>query len=143
MALKITLKPHERFILGGAAITNGEARSTFVLENDVPVLREKDIMTLKAADTPCKKIYFAVQLMYVDGKNLPEHHRTYWELVRQVAQAAPSRTGLLQEISTNILQDRFYQALKLTKKLIEYETEVVSRVRSSTTRSLQNSSKRK
>jgi flagellar protein FlbT len=143
MALKITLKPHERFILGGAAITNGEARSTFVLENDVPVLREKDIMTLKAADTPCKKIYFAVQLMYVDGKNLPEHHRTYWELVRQVAQAAPSRTELLQEISTNILQDRFYQALKLTKKLIEYETEVVSRVRSSTTRSLQNSSKRK
>ena len=143
MALKITLKPHERFILGGAAITNGEARSTFVLENDVPVLREKDIMTLKAADTPCKKIYFAVQLMYVDGKNLPEHHKTYWELVRQVAQAAPSQTELLQEISTNILQDRFYQALKLTKKLIEYETEVVSRVRSSTTRSLQNSTKRK
>jgi len=114
-----------------------------VLENDVPVLREKDIMTLKSADTPCKRIYFTVQLMYVDGKNLPEHHKTYWELVRQVAQAAPSQTELLQEISTNILQDRFYQALKLTKKLIEYETEVVSRVRSSTTRSLQNSSKRK
>ncbi len=143
MALKITLKPHEKFILGGAAITNGEARSTFVLENDVPVLREKDIMTLKSADTPSKRIYFAIQLMYVDGKNLAEHHRTYWELVREVATAAPSQTELLQEISTNILQDRFYQALKLTKKLIEYETEVVSRVRSSTTRSLQNSSKRK
>jgi len=143
MALKITLKPHERFILGGAAITNGDTRSTFVLENDVPVLREKDIMTLKSADTPCKKIYFAVQLMYVDGKNLPEHHKTYWELVREVAVAAPSQTELLQEISTNILNDRYYQALKLTKKLIEYETEVVSRVRSSTTRSLQNSTKRK
>lgn len=133
MALKITLKPHEKFILGGAVIANGDAKSTFVLENDVPMLREKDIMTLKSADTPCKKIYFAVQLMYVDGKNLPEHHKTYWELVRDVAKAAPSTTALLQEISNDILNDRYYQALKLTKKLIEYETEVVNRVRRSTT----------
>ena len=129
MALKITLKPHEKFILGGAVIANGDAKSTFVLENDVPILREKDIMTLKSADTPCKKIYFAIQLMYVDGKNLAEHHKTYWELVKDVANAAPSTRQLLEEISNEILNDRHYQALKLTKKLIEYETEVVSRVR--------------
>lgn len=129
MALKITLKPHEKFILGGAVIANGDAKSTFVLENDVPILREKDIMTLKSADTPCKKIYFAIQLMYVDGKNLAEHHKTYWELVKDVANAAPSTRPLLQEISNEVLNDRHYQALKLTKKLIEYETEVVSRVR--------------
>ncbi len=132
MALKITLKPHEKFILGGAVIANGDAKSTFVLENDVPILREKDIMTLKSADTPCKKIYFAIQLMYVDGKNLTEHHKTYWELVKDVANAAPSTRPLLQEISNDILKDRHYQALKLTKKLIEYETEVVSRVRNAT-----------
>ena len=136
MALKITLKPHEKFILGGAVIANGDAKSTFVLENDVPILREKDILTLQSADTPCKKIYFAIQLMYIDGKNLPEHHKIYWELVKDVAQAAPSTKPMLQEISNDILNDRHYQALKLTKKLIEYEQEVVSRVRSSTTRSL-------
>ncbi len=133
MALKITLKPHEKFILGGAVIANGDAKSTFVLENDVPMLREKDIMTLQSADTPCKKIYFAIQLMYVDGNNLAEHHKTYWDLVRDVAQAAPSTKALLQEISNNILNDRYYQALKMTKKLIEYETEVVNRVRRSKT----------
>ncbi len=136
MALKITLKPHEKFILGGAVITNGDAKSIFVLENDVPILREKDILTLKSADTPCKKIYFAIQLMYIDGKNLPEHHKIYWDLVKDVAQAAPSTKPLLQEISNDILNDRHYQALKKTKKLIEYEQEVVSRVRRSTTRSL-------
>ncbi len=133
MALKITLKPHEKFILGGAVIANGDAKSTFVLENDVPILREKDILTLQSANTPCRKIYFAIQLMYVDGKNLPEHHKTYWELVREVAKAAPSTKALLQEISNDILNDRYYQALKLTKKLIEFETEVVNRVRRTTT----------
>lgn len=129
MALKITLKPCEKFILGGAVITNGDAKSTFVVENDVPILREKDIMTLASANTPCKRIYFAIQLMYVDGKNLPEHHKTFWELVKDVARAAPSRKPVLQEISEKILDERYYQALKLTKKLIEYEQEVINRVR--------------
>lgn len=130
--LKIILKPHEKFIIGGAVITNGEAKSTFLVENDVPILREKDILNLAAADTPCKKVYFAIQLMYVDNKNLPEHHKTYWELVKDVAEAAPSTKPLLQEISNEILNDRYYQALKLTKKLIDYEQEVVNRVRNTT-----------
>lgn len=132
MSLKITLKPYEKFIIGGAVIINGEAKSTFVVENDVPILRQKDIMTLASADTPCKKIYFAIQLMYVDHKNLKEHLETFWELVKDVAEAAPSKKPLLQEISEHILNNRHYQALKLTKELIEYEEEVVNRVRSST-----------
>ena len=132
MSLKITLKAHEKFIIGGAVITNGDAKSTFVVENDVPILRGKDIMSLAAADTPCKKIYFAIQLMYVDNKNLPEHHKTYWELVKDVAEAAPSTKPLLQEISNEILNDHYYQALKLTKRLIDYELEVINRVRNTT-----------
>jgi len=132
MSLKITLKPYEKFIIGGAVIINGEAKSTFVVENDVPILRQKDIMTLTSADTPCKKIYFAIQLMYVDDKNFKEHLETFWELVKDVAEAAPSKKPLLQEISEHILNNRHYQALKLTKELIEYEEEVVNRVRSST-----------
>jgi flagellar protein FlbT len=132
MALKIILKPHEKFIIGGAVITNGDAKSAFIVENEVPLLREKDILTLAAADTPCKRIYFAVQLMYVDEKNLPEHHKTYWELVKDLAEAAPSRKPMLKEISDNILNGRYYQALKLTKKLIDYEREVTDRVRTAT-----------
>ncbi len=132
MALKITLKPYEKFILGGAVIANGESKSTFIVENDVPILRGKDIMTLASADTPCKRIYFTVQLMYVDGNNLTEHHKTFWELVKDVAAAAPSRKPMLQEISDHILNDRYYQALKLTKKLIEYEQEIISHVRNAT-----------
>lgn len=132
MPLKLTLKPHEKLIIGGAVIANGESRSVFVVENDVPILREKDILSLESADTPCKKIYFAIQLMYVDGKNLPEHHKIFWQIVREVAEAAPSTKPMLHEISAYILNDRYYQALKLTQKLIEYEREIVNHVRSAT-----------
>jgi flagellar biosynthesis repressor protein FlbT len=132
MALKIILKPHERFIIGKAVITNGDARSAFVVENDVPILREKDIMNLAAADTPCKKIYFAIQLMYVDEGNLAEHHKTYWELVKDVAGVAPSMKPMLKVISETILSAGYYQALKLTKRLIDYEREVTNRARTTT-----------
>ncbi len=70
--------------------------------------------------------------MYVDNKNLPDHHRTFWELVKDVVEAAPSTKPILHEISEYILNDRFYQALKLTKKLIEYEREIINHVRSAT-----------
>jgi flagellar protein FlbT len=132
MSLKIILKPQEKFILGKAVITNGDKKSAFVVENDVPILREKDILTLASADTPCKRIYFSIQLMYVDEKNLPEHHKAYWELVKDVVAAAPSVRPMLKEISERILGGSHYQALKLTKKLIDYEREVMERVRKTT-----------
>ncbi len=130
MALTITIKPHEKLIIGGAVITNGGAKSELLIENNVSILRGKDIMSLEQADTPCKRIYFAIQLMYVDQENLAEHHKTYWELVTDVVGAAPSRKEILREISDIILVRKYYQALKLTRKLIAYEQEVISHVRS-------------
>ena len=128
MALKITLKPHERMIIGGAVITNGTTRGDFLVENKVPILRQKDIMSEKDAASPCRRIYFAIQLMYIDGDNLITHHNTYWNLVHDVVKAAPSMLGLIDQISEQILGSRYYQALKLARKLIEYEQEVLDRV---------------
>ena len=133
MGLKISLKPDERIIIGGAVLKNGNARSDFVIENNVPILRGRDIMALADANSPCKRIYFAIQLMYIDEKNIDEHKTTYWNLVKDVINAAPSTTFQIGEISDQLLHDRYYQALKLTNKLIEYEQEVMNNVRSATT----------
>jgi flagellar protein FlbT len=129
MALKIILKPHEKLIIGGAVIINGGAKSELVVENNVPILREKAIMGLNDADSPCKKIYFVIQMMYVDEKNIAEHHKTYWSLVKEIVEAAPSTRPMFQIISNYILQNKFYQALKAAGKLIEYEQGVMNHVR--------------
>lgn len=129
MALKITLKPHERLIIGGAVIANGSSKAELVVENNVPILREKNILNLQEADSPCRKIYFTIQLMYVDENELPEQHRIYWELVKDVVEAAPSQKGLIADISDLVLNRKYYQALKLTKKLIEYEQKAIEHVR--------------
>ena len=132
MALKVTLKPGERVIIGGAVITNVASTVNLSSENPVPVLRQKDIISKEQADTPCKRIYLVIQLMYVDGANLSTHHNTYWSLVKDVLKAAPSTLPIIDRMNDLILGNKYYQALKAAKKLIEYEEEVVRHVRNAT-----------
>ena len=128
MPLKITLKPNERMIVGGAVISNGKTRCDLLIENKVPILRQKDIMREKDANSPCRKIYFTIQLMYIDEENLTEHHNTYWRLVQDIVKAAPSMLALIDQISEYILNNKYYQALRLARKLIDYEQEIIDRV---------------
>jgi flagellar biosynthesis repressor protein FlbT len=125
MPLKITLKPRERLILGGAVVRNGDVATHLLVENEVPILRERDILSEPDADTPCRRIYFVIQLMYVDDPNLAEHHKLYWMLLRDVLAAAPSTARFTDEISRLVMEKRYYQALKIAHQLIDYEQELL------------------
>jgi flagellar protein FlbT len=132
MSLKINLKPNEKMIIGGAVIKNGDKSSILFIENNVPILREKDIMKQEDAKTFCKGIYFIVQLMYIDNKHILEYHNTYWNLVRDLVATVPRTVGIIDQISQNILKEDYYQALKLSKKLLEFEKEALSHARNTT-----------
>ena len=127
MALKITLKPNEKMILGGTVVVNGSSMSSdLIIEYKVPILRQKDILSEKDANSPSKRIYFAIQLMYIDDENRNIHQNIYLKLAKELVQAAPSTTGLIDKISEYILSDKYYLALKLAKNLIAYEEEALS-----------------
>jgi flagellar protein FlbT len=129
MALRITLKTGERMVIGGAVLTNGNSASCdLVIENKTPILRQKDILTEETADSPCRRIYYAIQLMYIDEHNLAAYHKVYWDLVKDLVHAAPSTVVLIDSISEQILQRQYYPALKLTKRLIDYEQEAIQHV---------------
>jgi flagellar protein FlbT len=133
MALKITLKPNEKIIVGGAVVTNGNTRNTdLIIENNVPVLRQKDILSEADATSPCSRIYFIIQLMYIDEGNLADHQPIYWKLVRELLDSVPRLTKHIDQINENILEGNFYRALKLAGKLIDYEQEVLKHVYAST-----------
>jgi flagellar protein FlbT len=125
MALKVELKPGERIILGDCVVTNADQRTRLVIEGDSPILREKDVMTRKAANTPAKRIYLAVQLMYT-SRSTGKHHEVYFSLVRDILRAAPSMWGIIENINNHILTGELYKALKSAKKLIAYEEELLN-----------------
>ena len=125
MALKVELKPRERIIIGQVVIRNDEQRTRFFIEGDAPILREKDILTGATADSPAKKIYLAIQLMYLEQD--PTHgYQTYFELVQDFVGAAPSSLAHIHEINNRILSNELYKALKAAKKLIAYEAELIA-----------------
>src|ERR1041385_7699982 len=124
MALKVELKPNERILIGDSVITNCDQRSWLVIEGSSPILREKDIVTAKTADTPAKRIYLAVQLMYT-SRDPRAHHEVYFALVRDMVQAAPSTWPYVEAINNQILTGNVYKALTEAKKLIAYELELV------------------
>ncbi|MBF0530931.1 MAG: flagellar biosynthesis repressor FlbT, partial [Deltaproteobacteria bacterium] len=120
MPLKITLKPQEKIIIAGAVLRNTKSTAQLIVENNVPILREKEILREAEADSPARRIYFVIQLMYIDRENIAEYHAMYWDLVRNFLQAVPSSLKSINAISDCILGDQHYKALRLAKKLIEY-----------------------
>ncbi len=126
MALKITLKPGEKVMIAGAVITNAGSTTHLLIENSVPILRKQDIMKEEDSDSPARRIYYAVQLMYLDQANLSSYHALYWKFVRLFLSAVPSALPRVDRISDRILAGRYYQALKLARNLIRYEQNILS-----------------
>lgn len=131
MALKITLKPQEKIYINGALLSNGEHPAQLYIENKVRLLREKEIMTVERANSICGKIYLAIQMMYFEPDKVKIYHKSYWELVKVLTEAAPSTTSMVHEISEKILIEEYYSALKLTKNLIEYEQQLMDHAKKS------------
>ncbi len=125
MALKVELKPGERIILGECVITNTDQRTRLLIDGQTAILREKDILTSEQADTPAKRIYLAIQLMYT-SKEPRAHHEVYFALIRDILGAAPSMWPHIESINNHILTGEMYKALKDAKKLIAYEGELLA-----------------
>ena len=127
MALIIDLKPQERVIIGNALITNDASRARLHIEGDAPILREKDIMREQDANTPCKRIYFTIQMMYLTADPV-KLHEMYFQQVRDVQTAAPSCSTFFMKINDFIMGNHYYKALKEAKNLMEHERELIASV---------------
>ncbi len=120
MPLKIELKPDERLIIGNAAIRNGPRRSSFLIETNTKFLRESDIITAPEADTPCKRLYFALTVMYL-ADDPSQAENSFVEQANALMAAAPSMRPYIAAINAQIMAGDHYRALKRGKDLLAYE----------------------
>jgi flagellar protein FlbT len=126
----LSLKPGEKFVLNGAVVQNGDRRGVLVLQNKASVLREKDIMQQENANTPARRIYFPVMMMYLDE---PGAERYYDEFVRRMSEFMgvirnPNVLADCVDVSKYCMEREYYKALMLCRKLIEYEDERLGNV---------------
>lgn len=123
MGLKVELKPGEKLLVGQCIITNSDQRSRLFIEGSAPVLREKDILTPATADSPAKRVYLAVQLMYIE-QDIDTLREDYFRLINDFVAAAPSTVSIADRINDEILTGKLYKALKTAKELIQYEQDL-------------------
>ena len=124
MALKVELKPGEKLLVGNCIITNSDQRTRLFIEGQAPILREKDILTSATADTPAKRVYLAVQIMYIEN-NTDVLRREYFSLINDIVAAAPSSMAIVDRINNDILTGALYKALKSAKQLIQFEQDLI------------------
>lgn len=125
MPLKIVLRPGEKIVVNQAVLLNGGDKTELVVENKASVLRERDIMTEAKANTPAKRIYFVVQMLYMFPDREREYQPKFNRLIREFVNAVPSATPLVLDIGREIVVGNVYAALKLCRKLVSYEEEVL------------------
>ena len=126
MPLKLSLKPGEKFVLNGAVVQNGDRRGVLILQNKASVLREKDIMQAEDADTPAKRVYLPVMMMYIDESQASTF---YDEFVRRLSDfmGATRNAEIMAECvatSKHVLAREYYKALMSARKLVEYEEKI-------------------
>lgn len=126
MSLKIDLKPGEKFVVNGAVLKAGKRRVSLILENEAVLLRSKDIMQEEDANTPARRIYFALMLLYISGGD-PAIRVKFDEYLNDFLGVTTLREirGALLEILRNVESGKFYPAMKTCKWLIEVESKLL------------------
>jgi flagellar biosynthesis repressor protein FlbT len=126
MPLRVELKPFERIIIGQSVITNSDTRTSFLIDGEAPILREKDILTAETANTPVKRIYLCVQMMYLEN-DLANYQQLYLGFIKELIEAVPSFRDQIELVSNLILIGNLYKALRELRPLIKREEGLLSR----------------
>jgi flagellar biosynthesis repressor protein FlbT len=127
MALKISLKPGEKFVVNGAVITNGDRRSAFVIQNKVSILRERDIMTEEDVTSPARRVYFPIMLAYLDSTKGDVYYQEFVARMSELMNALENQDAkmICVQVSLDMMNREYYRALTGCRKLIDYENKVL------------------
>lgn len=124
MPLRVELKPFERIIIGETILINSGTRTSFLIDGEAPILREKDTVTAETANTPAKRLYFCVQMMYLKN-DIPRYRTSYLGFVKDLRENVPGSRDVLDVVNNHISDGALYKALKELRKLTKREDEVL------------------
>lgn len=126
--LRISLRDGEKVVINGAVLCSA-GRAEIVVENSAAILRGRDVMAPKEADTPAKRLYFACMLAYLDPGNLTQHQSRILSLFEELVDALEAHEAKADCISFahNVACCNFYRALGDCRALIAYEAQALAR----------------
>jgi flagellar protein FlbT len=122
MGLKVILRRGERLFIAGGSIRDESQNIVLNVEGNLPLLRERDMLTAETADTPAKRLVLALQQIYLTQKH-DEMHEIYVLFARDVVKALPAGSQIIANIDEHVQSGEYFKALKEARDLVTFEAE--------------------
>ncbi len=126
--LVIRLRPHEKFLVNGVVLENGEKRAKLrIKSHDANLLRLRDALHPNEATTPVKRLYYVAQLI-VTGDLEPDKGAT--ELLgglRALYDALPEKEcrDIVDQGQKHLNNKAYYQVMRSLKSLFPHEEKLL------------------
>ncbi|NHB75608.1 flagellar biosynthesis repressor FlbT [Rhodobacter calidifons] len=127
--LVLKLGPHERVLINGAVIENGDKRSRLaVMTPNANILRLRDAIHPEQVNTPVRRVCYIAQLVLSGDADAEEAKLQLLRGIEQLSQVLTdydSRTQLTIA-SRAVIEDQHYQALKALRALLPREERLLA-----------------
>lgn len=122
--LVLKLGPHERVLINGAVIENGEKRSRLaIMTPNANILRLRDAIHPEEVTTPVRRVCYIAQLVLSGDANSGDARLQLLRGIEQLSQVLTDHDSrcLLAQATDFVLEDQHYQVLKTLRSLLPRE----------------------
>lgn len=130
--LVLKLGPKERVLINGAVIENGDRRSRLsIVTPNANILRLRDAIHPEEVNTPVRRVCYIAQLVLSGDAEKDEARIQMLRGIEQLSQALvdiDSREQLTAATNA-VLENQYYQALKLLRNLLPREERLIAAAR--------------
>lgn len=122
--LVLKLGPHERVLINGAVIENGDKRSRLaIMTPNAHILRLRDAIHPEEVTTPVRRVCYIAQLVLSGDADAKDARMQLLRGIEQLSQVLTDHDSrsLLSQATGFVLEDQHYQALKSLRSLLPRE----------------------
>ena len=127
--LVLKLGPHERVLINGAVIENGDRRSRLaVMTPNANILRLKDAIHPGEVNTPVRRVCYIAQLVLSGDADAGDARMQLLRGIEQLSQVLTDHDSRAQLTSAtaSVLDNQHYQALKALRALLPREERLMA-----------------
>lgn len=126
--LIIRLRPHEKFLINGCILENGEKRAKLRVKSEgANILRLRDALHPSEATTPVKRLYYVAQLIVTGDLTADVAIPELQEGLDQLRNALTDQEQreLVENAQTHLNDKEYYRVLRALKAILPYEEKLL------------------
>ena len=128
--LVLKLGPHERVLINGAVVENGDKRSRLaIMTPNANILRLRDAIHPEEVRTPVRRVCYVAQLVLSGDADPSEARHQLLRGIEQLSQVFrdPDSRAHLASATAAVIEGQTYQALRSLRALLPREDRLLAR----------------